>query len=288
MLKNYLKNITSLEKDDFSKLMRHLGFATSAIYQLKNECFILILKARDEENWPAVVRSHEYYTAESRQIMHPGWLTTESRKQWGTPWLKEWPKGTYFYLPDQDLDTDKFMFTVSCASGKRVVSGEMSAPLEALANRLRSLVRSRTEREKTSESLLNFYLKSLGSDVHVAIDHELRNPLSSITGYLAYVRELLESQKNQESITYLKIIEAETKLALEALDRLSLTLGKSAFDEPVETVDLKKEIDDITQAATQRIVDLVGEGPAEMIRIRVHKFCDDTCEILAPQCSLWS
>lgn len=286
MQKNYLQNFRTLDKEIFFKFMRNLGFATSAIYRLKHDYFVLIVKASDEEKWPAVVKSFDHYTPDGGQIMHPGWLGSEFRNFLGPSWFKEWPKATHFYLPDQELDIDRYMFTATCAPGKRIKGGELSGPLEALANRLRSIHREHGCMNLISETTIQVFLKSLGLDIHNLMDHELRTPLASISGYLSYVRELQDLQQNQEASHYLKIIEAETKIALEAVERLSISFGNSHINEPCLLIDLSSEIQSISEKAQVRTAEIVGENHSHMIGIHFKKFIDGKCEILAQEESL--
>lgn len=289
MVKNYLQNFKSLDKEIFSRFMRNLGFATSAIYQLKNDYFVLILNASDDDVWPAVMKSFEHYTSDSGQNMHPGWFGTESRIQVGSNWIREWPKGTHFYLPDQELNVEKFLFTTTSASGKRIKGGDLSGPLEALANRIRSIVSRHEAIRNFSESSVDVFMQAIGSDIRNTMDHELRTPLASISGYLSYVKDLQESNQGQEALRFLKIIEAETKIALEAVDRLSFSLGKTNADEPSKHLDLRQEIEEVIKMAKDRIPEIVGEDHSHLIHVNLRKFFDDKCEILAQQETLrWS
>ncbi len=286
---NYLREFRSVNQESFSKLMRNLGFASSAVYRLKDNYFVLVLKASDQEEWPVAIKSFNNYTSDAGQILHQGWFGVEARSEVGASWLKEWPKSTHFYLPDQDLEVDKLMFTVLMASGKRLKGGELSGSLEALASRIRQIYRSLASLGDLTDTGITAFIKTLGSDIRTMMDHELRTPLASVTGYLNYIREMDPQDDPVIWRKYLGIIESETKVALEAVDRLSLAVGQHGEDEPSEVIDLIGELGKIVENAQQRAHEVVGEVNSKQVDIKFRKFIDGGCMISAqPRAFRWA
>lgn len=278
---NYLKEFKTLNQENFSKLMRHLGFASSAVYRLKDNYFVLVLKASDQEEWPAAIKSFNDYTSDNGQILHQGWFGADARAAVGLTWLKEWPKGTHFYLPDQELEVDRLMFTVSVPSGKRLKGSELSGPLEALAGRMRHIYRSLATANDIVSSGISAFNRSMGADIRTMMDHELRTPLASVAGYLNYIRDMDPREDPVQWRQYWDIIASETKVALEAVDRLSLAVGQIDDKEPAEIIDLMIEVSEIVEAAHQRAHEIVGEENSKQISIKFRKFVDGECFISA-------
>ncbi len=111
------------------------------------------------------------------------------------------------------------------------------------------IIRDITERKKTQELLLNSEKLNVAGQLAAGIAHEVRNPLTSIKGFL----QLMKVQLDSSNKTYFDIIQAE-------IDRIELILNEllvlaKPHELKVETVELITLIENVkTLIDTQAII----------------------------------
>lgn len=264
--------------------MRGLGFISAAAYRVVDDMLVQVLTTpqRDEGTgggiqWPPAVSHNLHYTPNLSHDtpfgMPIGWL----KEPGAAGPRKAWPKAVNLYLPEQALQSDRFVIAVVNAPGKRCRSGELSGPLEAISNRLRTWYRESRERGELIETGLREHIRTLGIDLHMLVDHELRTPLSSITGYASLLADVDQPQVKE----YSSVIESQAVAALEAVEKLSLALyaDPSGGDEARATIDADTMIKTLCDAMRERSFDLVGAEAAQRTSVRYHKNTDGSCEI---------
>lgn len=267
--------------------MRSLGFVSAAAYRLVDDMLVQVLATPVQENgpktkageivWPPAVSHNLHYNLVSEDFLPIGWL-----KEPGVAGPRKlWPKGVNLYLPEQALQTDRFLIATVSATGKRCRMGELSGPLEAIAARLRLWYRESRERGELTEAGLKEHIRTLGIDLQMLVDHELRTPLSSITGYATLLSDPAMAQDAAQVLDYSGVIEAQAFAALEAVDKLSLALyaDPTGAREESSALDAADELRDLCDLVRERAYELVGAEAAQRTSVRYHKNTDAACGI---------
>lgn len=278
----YLQNFRALDSETFAALMRHLGFAASACYRLSGDALIQVLSTDGvaATEWPAAVSFAYNYTTVLDGTVPVGWVRLTR-----LPIARKgWPKGTTFYFPEQELFDERVVFAVRNPPGKRSRSGELSGPLEATAARIRSWFKDQTERQELSEDGIREHIRRLGVDLQMLIDHELRTPMASVSGYASLLRDLDPAEAPELWREYWQVLEAQTGMALEAIEKLSLALYSDKRLDPaaqMERFDAAEEMRLTCERLKERAVELVGDDQAKRLRFQFQKATDQGCEIRA-------
>ncbi len=264
--------------------MRSLGFVSAAAYRLVDDMLVQVLTTPVRDDgvgggivWPPAVSHNVHYNPVSADSMPMGWL-----KEPGVAGPRKlWPKGVNLYLPEQGLQSDHFLIAVVNASGKRCRTGELSGPMEAIASRLRTWYRDSRERGDLTELGLREHIRTLSIDLHMLVDHELRTPLSSITGYATLLRDPEMATGAEQVREFSDVIERQAFAALEAVEKLSLALYKdpAVGAESAHTVDAAAELRDLCDSMRERAFDLVGADAAQKTTLRYNKSTDQSCVV---------
>lgn len=263
--------------------MRHLGFAAAACYRVRGENLVQVL-ATEAGPWPVAVGHSINYTATGTNVPPLGWTRPEDC---GLE-RKHWPKAVYLYFPEQALNDRKFVLAAVNATGKRTRAGELHGPLEAVAARLAALARDDADREAMSETGVREHVRTLGIDLHMLLDHELRTPLASIAGYSSLLRELATPQPefSAQWDDYWRIIDSQLNAALDAIGKLTLALPDappSQFAVALKdvTFDAADELRNLCSDAKVKATDVVGEEAARRTHVRFNKNTDQNCDLHA-------
>jgi signal transduction histidine kinase len=278
----YLQNFRSLDSDTFAALMRHLGFQSAVCYRFSGEALVQVLssEAEAQSGWPAAVSLPDNYTPAGDGTPLLGWV----RLQDLPINRKVWPKGANLYFPEQELSDERVVLGVVNASGKRSRSGDLVGPLEAICGRIRGWFRDQTERQQMSEAGIREHLRRLGVDLQMLLDHELRTPMASVSGYASLLRELDPAQDAAAFTDYVDVLVSETGNALAAIEKLSLALhADRGFGEPpaMEAFDAADEARLLCDRLKERAPELVGEDAARRTRIKFQKATDQSCTVRA-------
>jgi signal transduction histidine kinase len=281
-----LRSFNSLDTETFGALFRKLGLVSAACYQIKSGKLIKIVSSENYSNcdWPVTADYTPNYT--SFGGFEPlGWTKGNS----DVSRCKDWPKGTNFYFPEQEIYDEKILFVGKNATGKRCKYGELNGVIEAAASRIRLWTDHNRVVTEFSDEGFQESVRAFGIDIKAVIDHELRTPLSSISGYLHLVQSLDFSKDKTEAEDYCSIIAEQTSYALEALEKLSY--GMSNEGNEISDVDFKisqfdandelsKICDKVRSETTSIIVsDKVKNGS----KIRYQKNTDRECVLRADQ-----
>lgn len=285
----YLQNFRSLDPDAFGALMRHLGFATAVCYRLSGEALVQVLRMESGTSWPAAIEySFDYNpgTGLPGNFVPLGFVAPSKAPGQAAGWRNLWPKNAVLYFPEQELYGEKLLFAVVNAPGKRHRPGEMSGALEAVAARMRSWYGDQADRHELSEAGLKEHIRSLGIDLHRIVDHELRTPLASVSGYAALLKDVDPVTQADLWKEHWRILEMETVNALEAMDKLSLALHSgvgltsempgSGADELFDGAEIVRQL---CEEARARAADVAGEEAARRLSLRFQKSTDQTCDI---------
>jgi two-component system sensor histidine kinase KdpD len=277
---SYLQNFRALDAEAFAALMRHLGFASAACFRLSGEALVQVLSTEEGVGWPAAVGFPSNYTTVLMGTVPCGWVRLAQ-----LPIARKgWPKGTTFYFPDQELYDERVVFAVQNPPGKRSRAGELSGPLEAAAARIRSWFKEQNERQELSEAGIREHIQRLGVDLQMLIDHELRTPMASVSGYASLLRETDQAEAPELWREYWQVLETQTGMALEAIEKLSLALSSNRRLDPaaaMERFDAAEEARAACDRLKERAVELVGEEQAKRLKLQFQKATDQSCVIRA-------
>lgn len=288
MKHEYLQNFRSLDSASFAALLRHLGFAAAACYRLSGEALVQVLRAGDEVEWPAAVGYSIHYTPIAGQNVPLGWLSPRT-----VPTLRNlWPKGVSLYFPEQELYGEKVLLAVLVPPGMRLKPGELSGPLEAACARIRSWYDDQAGRQRISETGLEEHKRTLGLDLQMLIDHELRTPLASVAGYAALLRDLDPRAQPEAWSEYWQVMDAATTSALEAVEKMSLALhsrGGEAEPQEAGPFDAAEAVRRLCAEAKERAAELVGVEAAARVSVRFQKNTDQSCAVSgSPRLFRWA
>lgn len=129
------------------------------------------------------------------------------------------------------------------------------------------IIRDITKRKKTEEVLINSEKLAIAGKMAAGIAHEVRNPLTSIKGFIQLMKE--QKEKN----TYLEIIQSEIDRIEFILSELLLLAKPHALEfEEVELITLTKDVKTLinTQAILKNIrINIVND--CENLTIRCNK-----------------
>lgn len=283
----YLQNFRSLDSESFEALMRHLGFVTAVCYRLNGEALVQVLCMGHKERgttWPAAVDySFDYNpgTGAPGNFVPLGFVAPTKAPKQSQGWRNLWPKNTVLYFPEQELYGEKFLFAMVNAPGKRHRPGEMSGALEAMAARMRSWYAAQAGRHALSEAGLKEHVRSLGIDLQRLVDHELRTPLASVSGYAVLLKDLDPAGQPEMWREHWRVMETETVNALEAVEKLSMALsdGVGLAGEERGRFDAAEVVRAVCDEARMRATDVAGEDAARRLNLRFLKSTDQACEV---------
>lgn len=282
MKHGHLENFRSLEVETFAPLMRHLGFASAVVYRLSGEALVQVIgtEATGESEWPVAVNFTSNYTSACAGSVPRGWV----RAQDLSINRKVWPKAVNLYFPEQESVEPRFVFAVVNAAGKRSRTGELSGPLEAIASRIRGWFVDQRARQELSETGVQEHIKTLGIDLTMLIDHELRTPLASVTGYTSLLKDTSRTEQPELWEEYFQVLEHETGAALDAVEKLSLALHAGSPLDPngeMASFDAAEELRKLSQEVQEQAVEIAGADFGRKIRINFQKATDLSCVIEA-------
>ena len=275
-----LDNFNSLDSDSLTELLHSLGFTAGAFYRLSSQSLIQVLASAQlkDSPWPPAVALTAHYTSPEDSLPPRAWVRLEQLPISAT----SWPKGAVFYVPEQAFEGEKLLFAGLLASGKRVRSGELDGPLEAISARLRAWLRNHEARQGLSEGVIKEHLKGLALDLRMVIDHELRTPLSSISGYSALLQGAQEEEAQALCQEYIGVLVSEVDRAVKAIDKISLALYADRRQEPHGVLDLFDGAQEVLAACAKMQADaseVMGPHIVENLVLHAHKVTDQPCLI---------
>jgi len=278
-----LHNLVTLDSAPFEAFVRHLGFSSAACYRLGEKGLMQIVSTGASTQWPAAVSRvadpHHYTTIEGL-AGKLGWDRADNLLGGG----KLWPKQAYLYFPEQGIADTKLVLAVTNPSGKRCRTGELSAPLEALATRLRSIIqRGQVAHELTDQSVAE-HMRAVGVDVINLLDHETRTPLAAINGFLALIKDLDPTREAEQFREYWSVIDLQLKQAVQAVDKLSLAFGDRmrGLDQGlVEAFDADDELRGACDSIRGEAPGLIAPELVGKLNIRYLRSTDRACVLRA-------
>ena len=157
--------------------------------------------------------------------------------------------------------------------------------IEAIANRMRGWVSDSENRANLSDTGFRETVKALGVDLQMLIDHELRTPLTSVSGYLSLAREIDPTKDRKQWDEYCEIIESQTSYALEALDKLTLSMSAKVKDLEPESeatdFDASVAVNEVCDRIIADVREIVSQDAAFRTTIKFSKDTDRSCGICA-------
>jgi signal transduction histidine kinase len=279
---SHLTNFRSLEGETFTPLMRHLGFASAVVYRLSGEALVKVIgtEGTGESDWPVAVSFTSNYTSAAAGSVPRGWVRVQD-----LPINRKfWPKAVNLYFPEQEMLEPKLVFAVVNAAGKRSRTGELSGPLEAIAARIRGWFVDQLARQEFSEAGIREHIKTLSIDLTMLIDHELRTPLASVTGYTSLLKDTNRTEQPEVWEEYFQVLEQETGAALDAVEKLSLALHSGAPLDPqgdMASFDAADEIRSLSLKVQEQAIEIAGQDFGRKIRVNFQKATDLSCVIQA-------
>ncbi len=281
-----LKNFTSLTTESFGVLSRKLGLASAACYQLKSGKLIKIVSTEDSAgcDWPITADYTPNYT--SFDGSEPlGWTKANS----DVSRCKHWPKGANFYFPEQEIYDEKIVFAGKNSTGKRCRYRELNGVLEAAASRIRHWTDQNRVVAEFSDTGFSESVKAFTIDIQSVINHELRTPLSSISGYLHLIQSLDLKTDKEEAEDYYKVIYEQTSYALEALEKISYGMQDPNSDDQkdefnVSHFDASNELSKVCERVrTETTSIIVANKTLDGTKVNYQKTTDRDCNLKADQ-----
>lgn len=277
-----LDNFNSMDSGSFAELLHSLGFTSGAFYRLGANALVKVLKCDESELgvWPASVALTGYYTSAEDSLPPRAWVRLEKLPINPT----SWPKSAVFYVPEQAFEPEKVLFAGLMASGKRVRSGELDGPLEAISARLRAWFREQDMRHALSEGVIKEHLKTLEVDLRMVIDHELRTPLASISGYTALIAGAEKEAVPALCLEYIQVLESQVDRAVKAIDKISLALYSDQGQESQPLLAVFDGASEVLLACARmqaEAAEVVGPLSARNLNLHAQKMTDHSCLIRA-------
>ena len=214
-----LKNLNASDQEQLGKLALHYGFASLACYQLLGRNLTLISSTiSDNKQWPPTATFSSDYTPTSSREVPIGWIkpnfSPENRKRW--------PRSVSFYFPAQCWSATNLIFAVQNATGRRTVVGSLDGALEALTAKFCATIDHNENRHLITESDHLEQMEKVSVDIKMMINHELRNPLTSIMGYSELISSIAEQNPEQQEIKeHIDVIIKESQRALLAVGKVA-------------------------------------------------------------------
>jgi signal transduction histidine kinase len=265
-----IKNFKTIDPRVFTTVMRQMGFTAAACYRSAGEKLVLILKTEQEFplDWPPVVACNLYYTPQAEENAPSGWLRTS---EFQTD-RNQWKKSVYLYFPEQTTTEDKIVFAVTCSPGKRLKTGELDGVLEALGSRIRGWLSRENELTEIHEHYLRDQVAEIDNDVRSLVDHELRTPLSSMSGYLSLLRDHSVVGDPETQREYWDIVDRKIVQVIDAIDRLSITLHgkkKSSQQLVLGEINVRHVVNELSSDLLATASDHVSEDLAKKVNIQI-------------------
>jgi two-component system, OmpR family, sensor histidine kinase VanS len=280
----YLNKLNGVDNQMFSSVCRSMGFASAACYRVGQKTANMLLSSLDDTvKWPASLSNIMIHVGDDNNTSPNGFMkpklfaSTASKEE-------KLAKGVYLYFPEQALLPIKLVFTLKCAEGKRVKVGTLDGGLEALSSRLHALLDNHDAIKTVSQKIFSYHMKSIGSDLRNVIDHELRTPLSSVIGYLALLNDLNPQTDLKNHQSFLETITTQASYAMEALQKLSLSLkdhSEVSAPEDIVEIDAAFVTKELCLKLMEHLPEYVGENAAKKTRLKFFKASDHHCFINA-------
>ncbi len=284
MKTDIIKNFKTIDSRVFTTVIRQMGFTAAACYRSAGEKLVLILKTEQEQplEWPAVVTCNLYYTPQAEENAHSGWLRSADFQTD----RNQWKKSVYLYFPEQTTTDDKIVFAVTCSPGKRLKAGELDGVLEALGARIRGWLSRETDLTEIHERYLREQVAEIDNDIRSVVDHELRTPLSSMSGYLSLLRDLSVVDEPETQKEYWDIVDRKVSQVIDAIDRLSIALHgkrKNARQLTTREINVRDIVNQLSTELQSSAADHVSEDLARKVIIQVTQAENVDCIINAEQ-----
>jgi len=279
-----IKNFKTIDPKIFTTVMRQMGFTAAACYRSAGEKLVLILKTEQEQSleWPAVVACNLYYTPQTEENAPTGWMRASEIQTD----RNLWKKSVYLYFPEHAAAESKIVFAVTCSSGKRLKTGELDGVFEALGARIKGWLSRESVLAESHEQYLREQVAEIDNDIRSLVDHELRTPLSSMSGYLSLLRDLAQTVEPETQKEYWDIVERKLGQVIDAIDRLSIALhGKKKNSKQLATseINVRDLVSQLSAELTSSASDHVSEELAKKINIHITQAENVDCIIDAEQ-----
>ena len=180
-----IREFTKFDQKTFARICHSIGLSSSACYRIVGDDAILSIATNDpmDSHWPPSVRVGRAV----QKLESSGWPIGWNRGgAFGA--CEGWPKGVYFYLPDQDLSSVKVLLVATKPSGVRLRSGTVHVLAEALCQRVSRLL-ERSDRLDDADRNMSEHYRQLQADIKMLIDHEIRTPVAAISGFVSFIQE---------------------------------------------------------------------------------------------------
>lgn len=280
-----IKNFKTLDPLVFTHVMRQMGFAAAACYRSVGEKLVLILETEQdkETDWPAVVPVTLHYTPSGDENIHGGWLKSSAHKPSGNCWKKS----VFLYFPEQFLFDEKLIFTVTCSGDKRLKAGELDGVMEVVASRIRGWLVRESDLTHIHENYLKERVAEMDSDIQTLVDHELRTPMSAVSGYLSLLKDMQRPDEAHVQKEYWDIVDLKLLHIIDTMDRLSLAMhGRkkpAGFDRLTGAVNVRDILSEMVKDLVSHAVDHVSEDNAKKISLHMTQAADSDCLIEAEE-----
>ena len=285
-----LRRFVALDRESFTQVAKLYGFAALACYRVKDDRLSLVIAsdAADGPKWPVVMTFTADYTAgrvENLPGAGPelpiGWTKIDVP----TDHRKLWPKNVRFYWPAQDLWYAKFLMVAIDAPGRRRVESELDAGLEVLTRRISFWIDQSELSHFVSEMSFREHMRGIGIDVQKVIDHEIRTPLASISGYVAMLEqeEMAGDKSHSPEVLadFRRVMSVQSAAAIEAVNKLSFSLQSTGVDAREGFATAPVNIGDVAREACRRLrteaTDLLGVEAGQKLRVTLKLLSDDPC-----------
>lgn len=270
-------------------MMRQMGFTGAACYRRVGENLVLILNMESEksQDWPAAIPFNIHYTPGDPELAAGGWQRASELQSPGHPWKK----GVYLYFPEQVFSEQKLVFAVTCSSGKRLRTSELDGLMEAVAARLRGWMSREAERQDLHEKYMRERIAEMDGDFRSLVDHELRTPLSAISGYLSLLKDMPEFESRQVRDEYWSVVDGKLAHIIDSLDRLSMAMygrrGRGSVGEPggrhAGVINVRTIIDELISELKNTAEEHVSGDIAKKLSLQVIQGENADCSIEAEE-----
>lgn len=270
MVRDYFRNLTFIDQNTFTELFDAWGYSHAACYRFHGKSLVFLMGSApmSEVDWPATIDPVSLHYTDSKQDLLPfGWHKTKHKTAFG--------RNAIFYGPEQEGQISKILLVLYPRDIKKRVQGQLDGELEAFSKRFRNQMDQSETRHFFHQSLMAEHASKLSRDTKVLIDHEMRTPVSTISGYAHLLREATDPETQKVA----EVIIDQVNALLASIEKLSFTVGAAfndwANEQDFKQIHIQHLLEDVSKAVTLHVQSEISPKVAPNFKVVVAQSTPD-------------